>query len=435
MFHLIADRIHKRLTVGELPLHEAQVSRTEQIESVAEFFQKNELVPGVAVVDCKSKNLLGLVSRVHCLDILSRPFGQELHLKKPVQQLLKDLGKPMVVDFDCGAHAAAQAALSRDPDHVFDPVVVRKQDQNYAILDIRLLLTAQSGLLELAANTIQKQKEVAEAASRTKSEFLANMSHEIRTPLTAILGFAEELAEPEVTFDQRLENIQVILRNGEHLLQLINDLLDLSKIEAGQVELENLPTQLDQLLSDILLLLKVRADQKGLQFTGRIDNSIPERVILDSTRVRQILVNLLGNSIKFTQTGSVTLVARLEKTGETTGRLEFDVIDTGIGMTTEQTEKLFKPFTQADGSTTRKYGGTGLGLSISRRLARMMGGDVVVESEYGKGSTFRATINATWEANTAFLDAQSIQTRTSGGTRLGQQVTENSLPSLPIVIG
>ncbi|MEW4487233.1 ATP-binding protein [Thalassoglobus sp. JC818] len=392
MFELIADSIHENLTVGELPLYEASVSAHSNTEAVAEFFQNNELLPGVAVVQPDSGSLIGMVSRDRCLDILSRPFGQELYLKKPVRHLAVSEGKPLVVSETVGVHQAAQSALSRSPDRVFEPLVVAREDSRFSILDTRLVLTAQSALLELAAKTVKEQKELAEAANQSKSEFLANMSHEIRTPLTAILGFAEELSEEDQSQQQRLEYIETILRNGEHLLQLINDLLDLSKIESTQAELEQIATDTEPFFSDVLQLLAVRAEKKDLELTGRYETKVPTQILFDPTRVRQILVNLIGNALKFTEEGGVRVAVGYEALTETSGSLILAVEDTGIGMTSEQMDRLFHRFTQADGSTTRRYGGTGLGLSISRRLARMMGGDVDVQSDVGIGSCFTANV-------------------------------------------
>ncbi|TWT43098.1 Aerobic respiration control sensor protein ArcB [Thalassoglobus neptunius] len=427
MFELITDTIHENLTVGELPLYEASVSAYSNTEAVAEFFQNNELLPGVAVVQPDSGSLVGMVSRDRCLDILSRPFGQELYLKKPVRHLAVSEGKPLVVNETVGVHQAARSALSRAPDRVFEPLVVAREDSGYSILDTRLVLTAQSALLELAAKTVEEQKELAEAANQSKSEFLANMSHEIRTPLTAILGFAEELSEEHQSQQQRLEYIETILRNGEHLLQLINDLLDLSKIESTQAELEQITTEVEPFFSDVLQLLAVRAEKKDLELTGRFETKVPSNIRFDPTRVRQVLVNLIGNALKFTEQGGVQVVIRYDPLTESTGTLILAVEDTGIGMTAEQVDRLFHRFTQADGSTTRRYGGTGLGLSISRRLARMMSGDITVQSEVGIGSCFTANVVVDVPPKTDWIAA---------GTRVSPRVqkterTPQSIQTLP----
>jgi PAS domain S-box-containing protein len=236
-------------------------------------------------------------------------------------------------------------------------------------------------------------KQAAEAANRAKSEFLANMSHEIRTPMTAILGFADILLSqppaPEAT-----EAAQIIKRNGEQLLDIINDILDLSKIEAGKFDVQHQPCSPRKLIDDVLATMRVRADAKGLQLDAEFDVDVPETIVTDPIRLRQILVNLVGNAVKFTEIGSVNVAVRLDPIHKNEHLLRFDVVDTGIGMSAAQVDVLFQPFSQADGSTTRRFGGTGLGLAISKRLATMLGGDIYVSSIPDKGSTFSVTIAA-----------------------------------------
>jgi len=240
---------------------------------------------------------------------------------------------------------------------------------------------------ELAAS-----RDAADAANKAKSEFLANMSHEIRTPMTAILGYAEGLLHGQLSESDNLNALHTIRRSGEHLLQILNDVLDISKIEAGRLEAERIGTSLFQLVRQVQSLMQPRADAKSLQFLVEYDGAIPATIQTDPTRLQQILINLIGNAIKFTDQGSVRLQTRLVDDDPANPMLEFDVIDSGIGMTTEQVARLFQPFTQVDSSTKRKFGGTGLGLTISKRLAQMLGGDIAVDSKPGMGSTFRVTI-------------------------------------------
>jgi CheY-like chemotaxis protein len=234
----------------------------------------------------------------------------------------------------------------------------------------------------------------AEQADAAKSAFLANMSHEIRTPMTGILGTADLVLDGELTDEQR-RSVELIVASGETLLTIINDILDLSKIEAGQLELEDTPMNLHGLMQDTVSLMSHGARAKGIAVVLDIGKGVPEFVRGDPTRLRQVLTNLVSNAIKFTTTGSVTVsVALVEPRGEIF-RLRFSVRDTGIGIGPEALERIFEPFRQGDVSTTRNYGGTGLGLSISRRLVDMMGGALAVESELGAGSQFHFTTDLT----------------------------------------
>ena len=233
----------------------------------------------------------------------------------------------------------------------------------------------------------------AETANAAKSEFLANMSHEIRTPMTAILGFAESIQNGDLSPSERLNAIYTIRRNGEHLLEIINDILDLSKIEAGKMTVECTACEPCRIVADVVSLMRVRADAKGLPFHVEYIGAIPQTIQSDPTRLRQILINLIGNAIKFTEVGGVRLVTRLVGCDEAETRLQFDVIDSGRGMTADQAARLFQPFTQADSSMTRKFGGTGLGLTISKRFAILLGGDVTIaETRERVGTTVRAAV-------------------------------------------
>lgn len=258
-------------------------------------------------------------------------------------------------------------------------------------------------------------KEAAENANHLKSAFLANMSHEIRTPLGAVMGFAQLLDDESLTKADRELYISTIQRNGQSLKHLIDDILDLSKVEAGHLEVENETFSLNELLEDVFTPLNNVAQAKNLTLLYEVDANLPAKAISDCKRIRQILMNIVGNAIKFTEKGSVVLTANIQKVNATQSKLIFSVKDTGVGILTEQKERLFKPFMQADNSVTRKFGGTGLGLALSRRLANLLGGDLVLaESTLGKGSTFVATVQV---ENVKSEEDAKLFSRSAGATR------------------
>lgn len=233
------------------------------------------------------------------------------------------------------------------------------------------------------------EKEAADIANKSKSQFLADMSHEIRTPLGAILGFAELSLDPSTSEEERIDFISVIKRSGENLLEIINDVLDLSKIEAGHLQVESLDFNWRAVINEVMDILKPKVIAKGITLSCEVDSKIPETLKSDPHRFRQVLTNLICNAIKFTDKGHVTIKCKTEPIKRSSATLVISVHDTGIGINANDQKRLFKPFNQANASLSRKYGGTGLGLDISRKLARALGGDVtLIQSLPNVGSTF-----------------------------------------------
>ncbi|MBL7542164.1 MAG: response regulator [Bdellovibrionaceae bacterium] len=279
------------------------------------------------------------------------------------------------------------------PNVVYNITLVPELDEFRQVTSFILLANNVTQYKEIE-DELKRAKERADVASSTKSAFLANMSHEIRTPLGAILSFSELMLGQEMSAEERVRGAEVIKRNGFLLSNIINDILDLSKVEAGKLDIEKIAVHFDEVVNEIKSLLNLRATEKGIRLTVTADGAIPDVIYTDPLRLRQILLNIVGNAIKFTQQGSVDVKISMLSNSVATSKLRFLVRDTGKGIKPDHAKNLFVPFSQEDISTTRKYGGTGLGLALSKKLANSLGGDVVLlESTPDRGSTFSITID------------------------------------------
>ena len=280
---------------------------------------------------------------------------------------------------------------------------------SFALLLGALVVFARTSLEDALANTLAET----DVAIKAKSEFLATMSHEIRTPMNGVIGMTSLLMDTDLNSEQK-DYVQTIRVSGDSLLTIINDILDFSKIEADRIELEEHPFDLRSTLEEALDLIATKASAKGLELAYRISEDVPQAVIGDVTRLRQIVVNLLSNSVKFTETGEIFLNVETRRTRDRRHELQFTVRDTGIGIPAERLGRLFQSFSQVDSSTTRKYGGTGLGLAISKRLTELMGGTMWVESEVGKGSAFHFTLVVRSSASLVTKSLRGVQQEIAG---------------------
>lgn len=367
----------------------------------------------VLIVDDKAENIMALAKLIESADveILSVQSGEEalnLLVDHDFALALLDVQMPGMTGFELaelmrGAERSRSipiifvTAANLGPEAVFAGYEHGAVDFLLKPLSPYIVRNKVRVFIELyrQRQDLLKLKLQAEHASHAKSQFLANMSHEIRTPLGSIVGFAELLNHKSLAEIDQKTGVETILRNARLLSRLIDDVLDLSKVEAGRIEVEEIPVAIPELLRDLQAILGLRAEEKGIDFKiVSSSEQIPNAIVSDPTRIRQVLINVISNAIKFTDKGRVHVSLKSRLTGNGNATLRFEIEDTGCGLTKDQSDRLFQPFSQADSSTTRRYGGTGLGLVIARQLARALGGDVSLErSVLGKGSLFTIEVS------------------------------------------
>jgi two-component system, sensor histidine kinase and response regulator len=383
----LATEISERESAQEA-LRESSELVTRLLESAPEAIYGVDLAG-----DCTFCNAacLRLTGYEDASELLGRNMHAVIHYARPD-------GAPYPVE-ECSIYAGFVGGLG---EHGDDEVLWRKDGTSFPVEFWSRLLHRNDRVIGMvvtfvdvtvrkqAEEAMRKAKEAAEAGSRAKSEFLANMSHEIRTPLNGVIGITELALGTDLTEEQR-DYLETVKSSGDALLSVINDVLDFSKIEAGKTNLDVSDFDLRSSLETMMKTFALRASDKKLELLHQVDRQVPEILKGDANKLRQILVNLLGNAIKFTHAGEVALHVRVDKVEGEKYRLHFTVSDTGVGLAADVRKLIFDPFTQADSSTTRNYGGTGLGLAISARLVKMMGGEIWVESEPGRGSQFHFT--------------------------------------------
>lgn len=414
------DRLTLDSRLADLPSHDFQVSETTLGQVVEKQFKLQPELPGVMIT--ANRQIVGMISRTQFYEWLSRPYGLETFLRRPIKSLWKMIGdtegitdveafleKYLVLSATCPIDKAVELALNRPGSLAYEPLMLEWEDEweegQRRLIDMQVLLLAQSRLFAIA-------KQAAEAANIAKSEFLANMSHELRTPLNAIIGFTQVVSRDAGLSTENQHHLGIISRSGEHLLDLINDILQMSKIEAGRITLNINSFDLYRLLNDIKAMLQLKTTSKGLRLIIDCASEVPQYIQTDERKLCEVLINLLGNAIKFTEKGSVTLRVRgglangddwkrgvreinnySTNLAASSSLIIFEVEDTGLGIAPEEKSKLFTAFGQTETGRNSQEG-TGLGLAISQKFVQLMGGDIAVSSTLGKGTIFAFNIQA-----------------------------------------
>ncbi|GGA35707.1 ATP-binding protein [Okeania sp. KiyG1] len=394
MFVQQLDKLTLDSCLADIPSYDFEVQITTLGKVVADTFHENPQLPGVMITS--DNKIIGMISRVQFFERLSRPYGLDVFLNRPIKILWEIIAKSeklldaetlvkryLLLSADCSINQAAELALKRPGTFIYEPIVIAFPDRRWRLVDIQVLLLAQSRLFSLA-------KQTAEAANKAKSEFLANMSHELRTPLNSVIGFAQILSQDTSFEPEQQEHLRIINRSGEHLLSLINNILEMSKIEAGQITVNETNFDLQTVLQDMQDMFCLKVQKKGLQFVLEADSDLPQYISADEGKLRQVLINLISNGVKFTKIGKVILRAKVEEI-ENNHQLQLEVEDTGPGIAQEELNKLFVPFEQTTAGHQIRQG-TGLGLAITEKFIKLMGGDITTKSTLGVGTCFQLSI-------------------------------------------
>ena len=382
----------------ELNSYSRSISQNAEIEA---YYPSNEQIINqtrqrlvIAVVAILL--VFGFLLRVMIQNVLAKPFQVLMDATQSVSNGDMDLRLDVSREDEFGHLSrffnqmleriqTQQVELTEANKELINEITVRKDAEK----NLRTHQEALEKLVEERTSDLAVARDQALAASQTKSAFIANISHEIRTPLTPIIGFAEAMLNSKQSTEVQEQSLKTIIRNGRHLSQIINEILDLSKIEANSLDVEKIEINPFSVVADVESIVSVIAQEKGLEFSVEYEYPVPQKIFNDPTRIKQILMNLATNAVKFTDKGEVKFRVCYD---DLSRQLLVSVSDTGIGVSAEKRKRLFKPFSQADHSTTRKYGGTGLGLYISKRMANLMGGDISLESIEGVGARFTVTL-------------------------------------------
>ena len=372
--------------VGKRALQPPHISSDQPCLEVFKLLSELKGTPSLPVF--KGEKFLGLAVHAELLKTFSNPLHYDLYRRRPIERLVKS--NALSIDENCDVEEAIAAMSLARPEHSQCGIVVTRKGAYHGIVLTSALLEMTLTKTRWHITQVDQAHTAAQEASLAKSQFLATMSHEIRTPMNGIMGFTNLLMGTSLD-ETQTEYVTTIRDSNEALMAIINDILDLSKVESGALELESENFDLPATIENVMSLLRTRAQAKGLDLAFHCTNDVPRYIIGDCGRIRQILMNLIGNAIKFTETGAVAVVAKIDPDTDQIDKqaqIKISVIDTGIGIAEDKVDAIFERFTQEDNSTTRRFGGTGLGLSICRELVSAMDGTIGVVSQKGQGSEF-----------------------------------------------